>query len=68
MESELVVKVQIQSFDLYLGLNLVIRLYSHSYNLSKSTQSKKMFAASSKRLVDLNIQLEEVLDVYLNVS
>ena len=48
---------QMGKFDLFFGLHLGHRLYSHTDNLSKSLQSKKMSAASSKRLANLTISL-----------
>ena len=50
-------QIQMGKFDLFFGLRLGHRLYSHTDNLSKSLQSKKMSAASSKRLANLTISL-----------
>ena len=44
---------QMGKFDLFFELHFGHRLYSHTDNLSKSFQSGKMFAASSKRLANL---------------
>ena len=40
---------QMGKFDLFFGLHLGHRLYSHTHNLSKSLKSEKMTAASRKR-------------------
>ena len=66
MESELKgriigVKTQMESFELYFGLHLGARLYSHTDNLARSVQNKGMSACSSKRLANLTIQTLETL-------
>ena len=66
MESELKgrimgVKIQMESFELYFGLHLGARLYSHTDNLARSVQKKGMSACSSKRLANLTIQTLETL-------
>ena len=48
---------QMAKFDLFFGLHLLRCLYSHTDNLSKSLQCKKMSAASSKWLASLTISL-----------
>ena len=48
---------QLAKFDLFFGLHLEHRLYSHTANLSKSLQSEKMSAAFSIRLANLTISL-----------
>ena len=50
-------------FDLFFGLHLGHRLYSHTDNLSKSLQGEKMSVASSKRLANLTISLFQSLRV-----
>ena len=60
MESELKgriigVKTQMEPFELYFGLHLGARLYSHADNLARSVQNKGMSASSSKRLANLAI-------------
>ena len=50
-------QTQMSKFDLFLGLHLGHRLYSHTDNLPKSLQSKKMSVASGKRLANLTISL-----------
>ena len=68
------VKVRMQQFDLSLSLNLFTPLYSHTDNLAKSIQIKRMSPTRSKRLADLTIQVPENLrnekyfnSFYLNV-
>ena len=68
------VKVQMQQFDLSFSLNLFTPLYSHTDNLAKSMQIKRMSPTRSKRLADLTIQVPENLrnekyfnSFYLNV-
>ena len=66
MESELKgriigVKTQMESFELYFGLHLGARLYSHTDNLARSVQNKGMSACSSKRLANLTMQTLETL-------
>ena len=55
------VKTQMESFELYFGLHLGARLYSHTDNLARSVQNKGMSACSSKRLANLTIQTLETL-------
>ena len=50
-------------FDLFLGLHLEHRFYSHTDNLSKSLQSEKMPAVSSKELANVAISLFQSLRV-----
>ena len=59
---------QMGKFDLFFGLHLGHSLYSHTdkififhSHLSKSLQSEKMPAASSKRLTNLTILLFQSL-------
>ena len=52
---------QMGKFDLFFGLHLGHRLYSHTHNLSKSLKSEKMIAASRKRLAILTISLFQSL-------
>ena len=54
---------QLAKFDLFFGLHLGHRLYSHTANLSKSLQSEKMSAAFSIRLANLTISLFQSLRV-----
>ena len=51
------VKTQMESFHLFFGLSLDHRIFSHTDNLSKTLQAKKMSACSSKRLAELTIQV-----------
>ena len=51
------VKTQMEYFPLFLGLSLGYRIFSHTDNLSKTLQAKKMSAFSSKRLAELTIQV-----------
>ena len=53
------VKAQMESFELYFGLHLRARLYSHTNNLARSVKTTGMFACSSKRLVNLTIKTLE---------
>ena len=46
-----------ESFHLFFGLSLDHRIFSHTDNLSKTLQAKKMSACSSKRLAELTIQV-----------
>ena len=48
-----------ESFELYFGLHLGARLYSHTNNLARSVKTTGMFACSSKRLVNLTIKTLE---------
>ena len=53
MESELKgriigVKTQMETFELHFGLILGSRLYSHTDNLARSVQNKRMSPCSSK--------------------
>ena len=50
-----------ESFELYFGLHVGARLYSHTDNLARSVQNKGMSACSSKRLANLTIQTLETL-------
>ena len=66
MESELKgriigAKTQMESFELYFGLYLGARPYSHNDNLARSVQNKGMSTCSSKRLANLTIQTLEAL-------
>ena len=66
MESELKgrkigVKTQMESFELYFGLHLGTRFYSHTDSLARSVQNKGMPACISKRLAYLTIQTLETL-------
>ena len=51
------VKTQMESFNLFFGLNLGHRIFSHTDKLSKTLQAKKMSACSSKRWAELTIQV-----------
>ena len=51
------VRSQMETFDLFFGLHLASRIYSHTDNLAKSVQGKKMSAISSKRLANLTISV-----------
>ena len=53
---------QISKLDLFFGLHLEHRLYSHKDNLSKSLQCEKS-AVSSKRLANLTKSLFQPLTV-----
>ena len=53
---------QISKLDLFFGLHLKHRLYSHTDNLSKSLQCEKS-AVSSKRLANLTKSLFQPLTV-----
>ena len=59
--------------DLFFGLHFVHHSYSHTDNLSKSLQNKKMSAAFSKRLTNFIISLfqslwaEESFESFYNV-
>ena len=66
MESELKgrkigVKTQMESFELYFGLHLGARFYSHTNSLARSVQNKGMSACISKRLANLTMQTLETL-------
>ena len=63
MESELKGRIigVMQSFELYFGLHLGARFYSHTDNLARSVQNKGMSACTSKRLANLTIQTLETL-------
>ena len=50
-------KTQMEYFHLFFGLNLGHNFFSHTDNLSKTLQAKKMSACSSKRLAELTIQV-----------
>ena len=50
-------KSQMSKFSLFFGLNLGLRLYAHTDNLSKALQTTKMSATSSKRLANLTIDV-----------
>ena len=54
---------QLGKFDLFFGLHLGHRLYSHTANLLKPLQSEKMSAAFSIRLANLTISLFQSLRV-----
>ena len=55
------VKTQMESFELYFGLHLGARLYSHTNNLARSVKTTGMFACSSKRLTNLTIKTLETI-------
>ena len=50
-----------ESFELYFGLHLGARLYSHTNNLARSVKTTGMFACSSKRLANLTIKTLETI-------
>ena len=62
------VRSQMETFDLFFGLNLASRIYTHTDNLAKSVQGKKMSATSSKRVVDLTIKVLQSIrdDLHFN--
>ena len=55
------VKTQMESFEVYSGLHIGARIYSHADNLARSVGNKGMSACSSKRLANLTIQTLETL-------
>ena len=46
------VKKQVEKFDFFFGLSIGHRLYSHTDNLSKTVQAKKMSVCTSKRTAE----------------
>ena len=46
------VKKQMEKFDFFFGLSIGHRLYSHTDNLSKTVQAKKMSVCTSKRTAE----------------
>ena len=68
MEGYIGVRSQMEIFDLFFGLNLASRIYTHTDNLAKSVQGKKMSATSSKRVVDLTIKVLQSIrdDLHFN--
>ena len=53
------VKKQMTSFDLFFGLSIGYRLFSHTDNLSKTLQAEKMSACSSKKNANLVVSVLE---------
>ena len=52
-------KKQMESFKFYFGLQLGLKLYAHTDNLSKTQQQEKMSAIRGKSLADLTRQTRE---------
>ena len=52
-------KKQMESFKFYFGLQLGLKLYAHTDNLSKTQQQEKMSAIRGKSLADLITQTRE---------
>ena len=52
-------KKQMESFKFYCGLQLGLKLYAHTDNLSKTQQQEKMSAIRGKSLADLTRQTWE---------
>ena len=55
------VKKQIENFDFFFGLNIGHSLYSHTDNLSKTLQTEKIPACTSKRTAELVVSVLEGL-------